>query len=348
MAKQVESNEEDVFNLSQTDASNYLKAKAKSDDGLLRPKIEEGKEGKRELVIRFLPNLTKEGKIKSTSIEKHIHYADFKTNPELQGYFDCLKNTDIGKSCPLCDTYWALKNTKNAKDEEKAKLISRSTKYYAYVQVVEDKQKPENEGKIFIFPYGYKIFQKIKAMANNSRKPVVVEDLVYGANLVLIIEEVGGFYNYDGSYFESSEPISIDGTPIKVAADGTIPASEKSKVISFLKSRTHELEEWRAKDWTPEQREKADKIISVLSGGAYNPSASSDVRMEEKSDKKPLTSAAIFSDDEDEEDEKPAPVKVRKPAIIEDDADETPKADTKSDNERAKRKAAAFFSDDED
>lgn len=348
MAKQVESNEEDVFNLSSTEASNYLKDKSKSskDDGLLRPKVAEGVDGKRELVLRFLPNLTKEGKIKSTSIEKHIHYADFKSNPELQGYFDCLKNTDIGKACPLCDTFWALKNTKNPKDEEKAKLISRSTKYYAYVQVVEDKQKPENEGKIFIFPYGFKIFQKIKSMATNTRKPVVVEDLIYGANLVLIIEEIGGYANYDSSYFESSEPISVDGKTIRIDADGKINPSDKSKVIDFLKSRTHDLEDFRAKDWTIEQKEKADKIISVLSGGTYSASANSDVRMEAKVDKKPLTSAAIFSsDDEDEEDEKPV-AKVRKPAIVE-DQDETPAPVAKlSDNEKAKKKAAAFFSDD--
>lgn len=348
MAKQVESNEEDVFNLSNTEASVYLKDKSKSskDDGLLRPRVVEGVDGKRELVLRFLPNLTKEGKIKSTSIEKHIHYADFKSNPELQGYFDCLKNTDIGKACPLCDTFWALKNTKNPKDEEKAKLISRSTKYYAYVQVVEDKQKPENEGKIFIFPYGFKIFQKIKSMATNTRKPVVVEDLIYGANLVLIIEEIGGYANYDSSYFESSEPISVDGKQIRIDADGKINSSDKAKVIEFLKSRTHDLEDFRAKDWTNEQKEKVDKIISVLSGGSYSASASSDVRMEAKVDKKPLTSAAIFStDDEDEDEIKPA-AKVRKPAIIEDE-DETPAPSKISDNERAKKKAAAFFSDED-
>src|SRR5690348_16131581 len=123
---------EDVFNLEGTQANEYLKEKKKNDDGLLRPKLEEGKDGKRTLVLRLLPNLTKEGKIGSTCIEKHIHYADFNTNPELQGYFDCLKNTNIGKDCPLCKTYWLLKNSKNSNDNDKAKLISRSTKYYAY------------------------------------------------------------------------------------------------------------------------------------------------------------------------------------------------------------------------
>ena len=100
--------QDDVFNLSESEAGSYLAGKQKTNDGLLRPKLEEGKDGKRELVIRILPNLMANGKIGPTAVEKHIHYADFKSNPELQGYFDCLKNTNIGKDCPLCKTYWAL------------------------------------------------------------------------------------------------------------------------------------------------------------------------------------------------------------------------------------------------
>ncbi len=337
---------DDPFNLTNTEASSYLADRAKSDDGLLRPKLEEGKDGKRELVIRLLPNFTKEGKIKSTAIEKHIHYAKFEQNPELQGYFDCLKNTDIGKDCPLCKTFWALKNTKDPKDEEKAKLISRSTKYYAYAYVVEDKQKPENQGKIFIFPYGFKIYQKIKAMAN-ARKPCTVEDLVYGANLVLVIEEVGGFYNYDGSYFEAPEPLSIDGVPIEVAADGTIPAAERTKVKEFLLSRSHDLEEWRAKDWTPEQREKADKIIALLSGQSFDAGVSDVTYGNKKDNTKALTSSQIFSTEDDEDSTPAAKTPVKAEAAKAKKA-ETPVEPVKSaDVTKAANKAAAFF-DDED
>lgn len=350
--------EDDLFNLKETEANKYLQTKAKTEDGLLRPSLNDAVDGKRELVLRILPNLTKEGKIKSTVLEKHIHYADFKQNPELQGYFDCLKNTNIGKDCPLCKTYWALTNTKNPKDEEKAKLISRSTKSYAYAYVVEDKQVPDNEGKIFIFPFGFKILQKIKAQANNTRKPVTVEDLVFGANLVLIIEEIGGYYNYDASYFEGSEPISIGGKQIKVGADGTIDSAQKAKVIEFLKSRTHELEDFTAKDWTSEQHDKAGKIISLLSGQSYTASTESTPKVDTK---KPLTSAQIFSAD-DEDDETPIPVRTKSTQVTDDEdtpkpkarvkpiveEDDEPKQTAKSDLDKAKNKAKAFFEDDED
>ena len=334
---------DDPFDLKETEANAYLQDRKQNDDGLLRPKLEEGESGKRELVIRFLPNLTKEGKIKSTAVEKHIHYADFKSNPDLQGYFDCLKNTDIGKTCPLCDAFWALKKTKDPKDEEKAKLINRTTKYYAYVTVVEDKQKPENEGKIFIFPYGFKIYQKIKAMAT-ARKPCTVEDLIHGANLVLIIQDIGSFYNYDASYFEAPEAATIAGQQLKLTDDGKISAAEKERVIEFLKSRTHDLEDWKAKDWTPEQREKADKIVALLSGKSF---VASDASAAPKAPaNKPLTSAQIFESDDDAKDEAKLETKAEakpvKKVVKEEAAPETTKSDA---TEKAKKKAAAFFED---
>lgn len=337
---------DDVFNLGETEAGSYLNDKAKSNDGLLRPKLEEGKDGKRELVIRLLPNLMESGKIGPTAVEKHLHYANFKNNPELQGYFDCLKNTNIGKDCPLCKTFWALKNTKNPADEDKAKLISRSTKYYAYAYVVEDKQVPANEGKIFIFPFGYKIYVKIKSKAESTRKPCKVEDLVYGANLNLVITEVGGFYNYDASEFETPEPITINGKPLKVGADGKIGPGEKERVVEFLKSREFSLEDFLPKDWTPEQYDKANKITALLSGVAYD--ASSAASSAPSTKKAPLTSSSVFGDDDDDDNEEPKA--KAKPAKTEEKA-ETKKVVSDEVDEKAvassKKKAKAFF-DDED
>lgn len=354
----MKNNNDDVFDLGKTEANAYLQDRKKgNDDGLLRPKLEESHDGTpRSLVLRFLPNLTKEGKIKSTAVEKHIHYADFKSNPDLQGYFDCLKNTDIGKACPLCDAFWALKKTKDPKDEEKAKLINRSTKYYAYVVVVEDKQKPENEGKIFIFTYGFKIFQKIKAMAT-ARKPCTVEDLVYGANLVLQIEEIGGYYNYDASYFEAPEPATIGGKILEITRDGKISQSEKERVVEFLKSRTHDLEEWKAQDWTPDQREKADKIVSLLSGKSFvSESTNTSTKAQPN---KPLTSAQIFStdDNDDDDDETKKEEKIEKAVNEEKKSTKKPVKEEKANDmvehkaeatDRAKKKASAFFDDTED
>jgi len=364
MAKNENEEVGDVFNLDKTEASSYLEQKAKNDDGLLRPKLEEGKDGTRSLVIRFLPNLMKTGKIGPTAIEKHIHYADFKQNPELAGYFDCLKNVNIGKECPLCKAFWALKNTKDPKDEAKAKLISRSTKYYSYVYVVEDTQKPENEGKIMIFPFGFKIFQKIKAMKESKRNPCTVEDLVHGANFELIITEVAGYYNYDQSKFETPGPIEIGGTKLKVNDDGTIEPKHKEKIKLFLKSREHDLDDFMPKDWTDEQHTKAEKIIGHLSGNFT--STASDVNYDNKKGNKSVTSAAIFGEDDEDENETKettkkvtatTEAKVKKVTLEDDDETETaPKSEKKEVAKKvddakvsdAKKKAAKFFDEDED
>lgn len=340
MAKQVENNSEDeLFGGSNPEQSSWLDKKPKNDDGLLRPKLEQGENGVRELTIRFLPNLQRNGKIGPTAIEKSIIFAKFQNNPELQGYFDSLKG--VGKECPLTKTYWLLRNSKNPDDNDKAQLINSSKKYYAYVYVVEDTQVPENEGKIFIFPFGFKIFEKIKAQAEKKKNPCKVEDLISGKDLTLRIKEVGGFYNYDTSEFEESAPISFGGKQLKVNGDNQISKEERQRVVDFLYSRTHELEEYSAKDWTPEQYDKAHKIIALLTGTGYdntsNPGAST------KSDAKPLTPLTpsnVFGDDEDTEDEKPA--KMTKTAA------KSEKSEPVADASAAKKKAKAFFNDSED
>ncbi len=338
--------DEELFEVRNSEiAGKHLTNTEKKEDGLLRPKLEEGRDGKRELVIRFLPNISKEGKLGPSAIEKHIHYANFKENPELQGYFDCLKNANIAKDCPLCKTYWALHNSKNPVDQDKAKLINRSTKYYTYVLVVEDTQVPDNTGKIFIFPYGFKIWQKIKAMKEKKKNPCTVEDLYYGADFNLIIEEVGGFYNYDQSMFDSPSPIVINGEEIQLGKDGKIVPADKQRIVEFLKSRTHDLEEFMPKVWSDEQYEKADKIIAHLTGVYSENSSTRDVKLDRTEKPQPLTSSAVFEDDEEEEEKEVVVQKtVKSKAAPKQEVVEP----SKSEVANAKSKAAQFFDDDED
>lgn len=332
MAKQVENNDE-LFGGSNPEQSSWLDKKPKNDDGLLRPKLEQGENGVRELTIRFLPNLQRNGKIGPTAIEKTIIFANFKQNPELSGYFDSLKG--IGKECPLTKTFWLLKNSKNPEEQDRAKLINGSKKYYAYVLVVEDSQVPENEGKIFIFPFGFKIFEKIKAQAEKKKNPCKVEDLINGKNLTLRIKEVGGFYNYDTSEFEESEPITFGGKQLEVSGDGQISSEERQRVKDFLFSRTHELEEFNAKDWTAEQYDKAHKIIALLTNSTYDNTSN----VPSKEVKAPLTSTNVFGDDDDDETPEEKPAKASKAA--------KPEASS-GDASAAKKKAKAFFNDEDE
>lgn len=261
-----------LFDLDQSSAS-YLSERKKGDDGLYRPALDKikGKGKTYNAIIRILPNLQKDGKIGPTALEKHIHYADFKDNPELSGYYDCKKN--FADQCELCNMYWQLKKSKNAADVEKAALINRTTKYYTYVLVVEDDNQPELVGKVLVWQYGFKILGKIKAELEGKRA-CRVEDLSAGMDLELVIKEYGGYTNYDDSKFLGKSPISLDGEPLEIdRSTGKIAAHEQAKVIELLKSRTVDLDTYKANPWTDEIQAKVNKIMAILSGN-YVPSAS--------------------------------------------------------------------------
>jgi hypothetical protein len=293
----------DIFDVDEgNETLDFLDKKAGALDGIYRPKITDKKKGY-TATIRFLPNLSKDGKVLQAAIEKHQHYVDFKNHPELSGYYDCLKNfTD---KCDFCTMYWKLKNSKNASDVEKAELISRNTKYYSYILVIEDEQNRDLEGKIMIYPYGYKIKEKIKDQKEGTAgEPCNVFDLANGKDFRLVIKQLGEFPNYDSSTFLAVSPISIQGqkAPVTVDEKGKNKITNpkvKEKVRQFLLDRTVDLEDHQAKQWTAEEAYKASQILEILSGNEINltekqASGSSFDNISTKED-----SSAVFGEDDD-------------------------------------------------
>ena len=189
----------------QKEEMSFLNKKTKNQDGIYRPTLEEASDPKvgYKSKIRFLRNLTRSGKVGPASVEKHVHYVahgPFDSYPELTGYYDCERN--YKDKCDLCGMYWKLKKSKNQADVEKAELLSRNTKYYSYVMILEDQQHPELVGKILVFPYGYKIKEKIN-LENTGEVtgvPCNVFDFAKGKDFTLIIKEnktpLGTFPNY--------------------------------------------------------------------------------------------------------------------------------------------------------
>lgn len=258
----------------QSETLDFLEKKGGSLDGIYRPKITDKKKGY-VATIRFLPNLSKEGKVLQSAIEKHQHYVDFKNHPDLAGYYDCMKNfTD---KCDFCTMYWKLKNSKNASDVEKAELISRSTKYYSYILVIEDEQNRELEGKILIYPYGYKIKEKIKDQKDGlSGEPCNVFDLANGKNFKLVIKQLGDYPNYDSSTFMEVSPIQIQGKKAPVEVDEKTGKNKitnpkvKAAITKFLMERTVNLEDHMAKEWSAEDKYKVSQILEILAGNDVN------------------------------------------------------------------------------
>jgi len=256
--------------------------KTTTTDGIYRPLLKDAKDKKHgyHALIRFLPNLLESGKIGPSAIEKHVHYVKMNNEPGLTGYYDCKKNHE--SDCPLCTEYWKLKNSANAADNAKAEQLSRTTKYYSYIQVIEDEQHPELVGKILVYPYGYTIKEKINSERQGevSGVPTNVFDLAKGKDFKLIIKEKAGYQNYDASAFKPESPIKLYNEktekfmPAPIKADGSIgfDGDDKkttgvyNKIKSFLSEKTVNLKDHEANKWDEKITEKVNNVLAILSG----------------------------------------------------------------------------------
>ena len=78
---------------------------------------------------------------------------------------------------------------------------------------MKDPVNPQNEGKVFLFKYGKKIFDKVMAAMQpefEDETPINPFDFWQGANFKLKIRKVDGYWNYDKSEFESPAPLLSD------------------------------------------------------------------------------------------------------------------------------------------
>ena len=251
---------------------------AKNSDGIYRvdlTKCKDKKKGYRS-VVRFLPNLTKEGKVGNLAIEKITHYVDIKNPKELSGFFDSPKN--FNEKCALTDLYYQMTNSKNAILQERAKMLKYSKKYYSYVLVLEDEQQPELVGKILIFQYGKTIKDKILAEKNGEISGVGcnVFDLSQGKDFVLLVKEIQTgdetYPDYKMSMFKpetTSLPMYFKEKGVfknVPLVEGRVSSDVQSKIKDFLLDREHDLEEFAAKKLTEEQQAKITEICNFLSG----------------------------------------------------------------------------------
>jgi hypothetical protein len=258
------------------------RSSSKNSDGIYRIDLTKCKDKKigYKSTIRFLPNLTKEGVVGQSAIEKITHYVDIKNPKELSGFFDSPKNFDPKASCPLTTLYYQLDESKNIVLKERAKSLKYSRKYYSYVLIIEDEQQPELVGKIMIFQYGKTIREKILSERNGEIDvPCNVFDLANGKDFVLRVKEIQTgdetYPDYKSSGFKrdsTSLPIFFKEKSvfknIPLTSEGKISPDVKQKVKEFLIDREHDLEDFSPKPLTEEQQAKITDITNFLTGKA--------------------------------------------------------------------------------
>lgn len=268
----------DLFNMDLNSGMSFLDKKKSQNDGIYRPSLDLAKDKKKgyKSTVRFLPNFSPTEGIGENALEKVLHYVKLPDYPNLNGYYDSMKNFK-DERCALTETFWNLKNSDSALEQEKAQLISRSTKYYSYIQVLEDENQPDLVGKIMIMAFGHKIKEKInQERVGEINDPSNVYDLAKGKDFVLLVKEIGGYPNYDSSQFKQETssiclPVEKDGVmelkkiPTETV-DGvlTIPSNFQEKVKEYLLTRDTEVSSYAPVKWDDETRGKVNQIVGHL------------------------------------------------------------------------------------
>ena len=161
------------------------------------------KSGNGYAVIRFLP-APKDESLPWAKVWNHAFQG-----PTGQLYIENSLTT-LGQNDPVSEMNSAYWNSGVESDKEIARRQKRKLQYFANIYVVEDPANPENEGKVFLYRFGKKIFDKcMEAMqpAFKDETPVNPFDFWEGANFKLKIRKVDGYWNYDKSEFGAAEAL---------------------------------------------------------------------------------------------------------------------------------------------
>ena len=181
------------------------------DDRIWKPTVD--KAGNGYAVLRFLPS--KEGEELPW-----VRYWDhgFKGPTGLWYIENSL--TSIGQADPVSEMNSKLWNSGNEEDKVTARERKRRLHYVTNVYVVNDSGNPANEGKVMLYKFGKKIFEKIMDVmqpAFQDETPVNPFDLWKGADFKLKIRNLEGYRNYDKSEFAKSSEL-FDGDETKLEA----------------------------------------------------------------------------------------------------------------------------------
>jgi len=176
--------------------------KSYADERQWKPTVD--KAGNGYAVLRFLP--APEG-----NDIPWVRYWDhgFK-GPTGQWYIE-KSLTSIGQNDPVSDANTKLWNSGDDRDKETARDRKRRLHYVANVYVEQDSGNPANEGKVFLYTFGKKIFDKVMDVMQpqfQDEDPINPFDFWEGASFKLKIRNVEGYRNYDKSEFASKSPLS--------------------------------------------------------------------------------------------------------------------------------------------
>lgn len=202
-------------------------------------KLTPDEKGEAMAIIRFLP--TNKGDHPITA-KYYTHSFKYQNNGEKWYVDNCVSTFGFDRECPVCaknQEYW---NSAFDKDKKIASERKRKLFYIANIQVIKNPNKPEEEGKFFLYKFGSKIREKIDAKWFPSDTDLQDPDFkqfipfnpmtganfkLKGTNLHTKKNKPGVFPNYDTSEFSpQSEYLGGDAKKIEAALENTLSLNE--------------------------------------------------------------------------------------------------------------------------
>ena len=217
--------------------------KSYNDDTMWKPELD--KSGNGYAVVRFLP--TPDG-------EEMPWVSYFDHGFQGPGGWYIEKSlTTLNKQDPVSEYNSTLWNTGIEANKEIARKQKRRLHYVSNVYVVSDPKNPDNEGKVFKYRFGKKIFEQLKeaiSPAFDDEAPINPFDLRgEGANFKIKIRKVDGYWNYDKSEFESPSPLFDDENRLNEINNSTYSLSD---VIAPSEFKSYD-----------ELKEKLDRVLGL-------------------------------------------------------------------------------------
>lgn len=214
--------------------------------------------------------------------------------------------TTLGEKDPVTEANNVLWDTGTKENQDLVRERKRRLGYISNILVINDPKHPENNGKVFLFRYGKKIFDKIMDKANPDpafvdEKPIHVYDIWEGADFKFKMRKVEGYANYDKSEF--AEPSELCG-------------GDEQKILEVVNSM-HKLAEFVAPNQFKsydELKRRLDVVLGLIedtSSRQAKPAAAAD-------DDIPFTPDPV----ETKVKEEPAKAVTSKPASTDDDDDD--------------------------
>lgn len=213
--------------------------------------------------------------------------------------------TTIGKPDPVSELnsqLWNMSSDDDSPTRKQARAQKRKLNYICNIYVIQDQANPENNGKVFLFKFGKKLYDKLNDAMHPQFPgdvPMNPFDLWAGADFKLKIRNVDGYRNYDKSEFASPAPL-FEGDDERLEA---IWKQEHSLQAFLAPSNFKTYDELKA---------KLNKVLGLNENGSVAPAAARQAAAQRNTDedeelpwtppKTERAAAASSSADEDDED----------------------------------------------